>query len=88
MTAQTIGKEWEPNSIEGKSGSSNFLAIKAPIKAPIKPSTIELKQPSLFLPARLAPITPVIDAINSKNKKEKKFISASLLTWVIHKKCR
>jgi hypothetical protein len=33
----------------------------------------------LYLPGRekrrLAPITPVIDAINNKNRKEKRFIS-------------
>jgi hypothetical protein len=73
-TAQIIGKTWEPNFIDRNSGSSNFSAIKVPIKAPIKPSTMEVKQPTRFLPANLAPITPLIKAIKSKNKKEKKFI--------------
>lgn len=77
--AQIIGKGCGPNLIEGKSGRSNFCAIKVPIKAPIKPRTMEVKQPNLFLPANLAPITPVIKAIKSKNKKEKKFISDPFL---------
>jgi hypothetical protein len=73
-TAQIMGKGWEPILIQGQRGRSNFWAINVPIKAPIKPRTIEVKQPSLRLPAMPAPIEPVMAAIKSKNRKENIFI--------------
>jgi len=78
-TAQIMGKGWEPILIQGKRGSFNCWAMKVPIKAPIKPRTIEVKQPSLLLPAILAPMEPVMAAIKSKNKKENIFISKTLI---------
>ena len=72
--AHTIGKGWEPNLIQGNIGRSNCFAMKVPMRAPMNPSAIEAKQPNPFLPASLAPIAPVRDAIKSSNKNDIKFM--------------
>jgi len=87
-TAHSIGNGCSPNLIHGKRGRSSSLAIKVPIKAPIKPKTIDARQPMFFRPAILAPMDPVMEAMISIKTKEKKLILIplkSMLHPTIHK---
>jgi hypothetical protein len=82
-TDQIRGKECPPIRRSGKSGRSNLSAIKIPIRAPIKPRAIDARHPMFFRPAIFAPMAPVIDATNSKNKKEKNVILLTFIGWYI-----
>jgi len=73
-TAHSTGKGCSPNRIQGKRGRSSCRARKVPIRAPMNPRTIEVKQPMPLRPAIRAPSAPAMEAINSKNRKLKKFM--------------
>jgi hypothetical protein len=76
--AHRNGKGCPPNRIHGVRGRSRVRAIYVPIKAPIKPSRMEVKQPKPLRPAKRAPTAPAIAAINNINKNDSMLMDLSL----------
>jgi hypothetical protein len=76
---QKTGKVSPPTVTGSGSGSPSWRLIHIPRKAPIKPTTMETKQPPRSYPARDWPNAPATAAITSKIINPNKVISASSL---------
>lgn len=88
IIAHKMGKGFPSIFTTNNSGKATSPAIHRPMYAPMKPTTIETRQPPTLYPAMAWPIPPQIAAINKsrRNPKTDILIDFDLKTNNVYKK--